>query len=85
MHVHEAQPRGRQHTAVLLTRPPPQLPGWRRVFSHTCPIFFQRGIARPATGEISSLSCEPALGSSLVVALFEVPFRWVWEGGGGGG
>ncbi|GLC37646.1 hypothetical protein PLESTB_000798000 [Pleodorina starrii] len=33
--------------------------GWRRVFAHTADVFFVRGIARPETGEISSLSLEP--------------------------
>jgi len=32
---------------------------WRRVFAHTAPVFFQRGIASPGTREISSLSMEP--------------------------
>ncbi|KAI8472730.1 MAG: hypothetical protein J3K34DRAFT_412916 [Monoraphidium minutum] len=51
-----------------------RLRGWRRVFAHTADVFFARGIARPETGEISSLSCEPAAGADIVVALFEVPF-----------
>ncbi|KXZ49783.1 hypothetical protein GPECTOR_19g234 [Gonium pectorale] len=32
--------------------------GWRRVFGHTADVFFARGIARPDTGEIASLSLE---------------------------
>ena len=32
--------------------------GWRRVFAHACDIFYARGIARPDTGEVSSLSVE---------------------------
>lgn len=36
-----------------------QLHGYRRVFAHTADIFFVRGIARPGTREIASLSCEP--------------------------
>lgn len=51
---------------------PARLAGWRRVFAHTADVFFARGIARPETGEISSLSCEPCEGAQLVVALFEV-------------
>lgn len=47
--------------------------GYRRVFAHTASVFFQRGIARPATGEISSLSCEPQQGQEIVVSVFEVP------------
>ncbi|KAF6259418.1 hypothetical protein COO60DRAFT_1008858 [Scenedesmus sp. NREL 46B-D3] len=54
---------------------PGRLRGFRRVFAHTADIFFARGIAKPATGEISSLSCEPHAGSELVVSLFEVPFN----------
>eukprot|EP00884_Botryococcus_braunii_P007814 jgi/Botrbrau1/17033/Bobra.49_2s0089.1 len=46
--------------------------GYRRIFSHTCAIFFARGIARPETGEISSLSCEECEGEEIVVCLFEV-------------
>lgn len=53
---------------------PGRLRGYRRVFAHTADIFFVRGIARPETGEISSLSCEQRAGSELVVSLFEVPF-----------
>jgi hypothetical protein len=34
--------------------------GWRRVFGHPAHIFFQRGIARPATKEIASLCAEPS-------------------------
>ncbi|KAG2427811.1 hypothetical protein HXX76_012135 [Chlamydomonas incerta] len=61
-----------------------QVHGWRRVFAHTADVFFARGIARPDTGEVASLSVErlPASSSSsasssspepLVVSLFEVP------------
>ncbi|GBF99319.1 hypothetical protein Rsub_12100 [Raphidocelis subcapitata] len=53
---------------------PARLRGWRRVFAHTADVFFARGIARPSTREISSLSCEPRPRAELVVALFEVPF-----------
>ncbi|KAG2452732.1 hypothetical protein HYH02_002962 [Chlamydomonas schloesseri] len=35
-----------------------QLHGWRRVFAHTADVFFARGIARPDTGEVASLSVE---------------------------
>jgi hypothetical protein len=50
-----------------------QVVGFRRVFAHTAPIFFQRGIARLDTMEISSLSCEEAPGHSIVVSVFDVP------------
>lgn len=51
--------------------------GYRRVFAHTCTVFFARGIARPETGEISSLSAEPAGPDDfLTVSLFEI------DGGG---
>ena len=46
--------------------------GYRRVFAHACDIFFERGIARPETGEISSLSVEQHADSKLIVTLFEV-------------
>lgn len=47
--------------------------GYRRIFAHTASIFFQRGIARPETSEISSLSCEPHPGEEIVVSVFEIP------------
>merc|ERR1712224_1190501 len=48
--------------------------GWRRVFQHPAAIFFERGIARPDTCEIASLSAEPAdADSGFVVAAFEIP------------
>ena len=49
-----------------------QVRGFRRIFAHTAGIFFQRGIARPATGEISSLSCEECPEEHIVVTLFEI-------------
>lgn len=42
------------------------------MFAHTCTIFFERGIARPETNEISSLSCEEAPDESIIITLFEV-------------
>ena len=52
---------------------PGRLRGWRRIFTHTADIFFKRGIARPDTREIASLSCEPCPDADLVISLFEVP------------
>lgn len=49
-----------------------RLNGFRRVFAHVAPIFFERGIAKPETKEISSLSVEPYEGESLVVTVFEI-------------
>ncbi|KAI3429602.1 hypothetical protein D9Q98_005688 [Chlorella vulgaris] len=49
-----------------------RLKGWRRVFTHQCNIFFARGIARPETREVSSLSVEEHEGAEIVVSLFEV-------------
>uniref|UniRef100_A0A7S3VP99 Uncharacterized protein n=1 Tax=Dunaliella tertiolecta TaxID=3047 RepID=A0A7S3VP99_DUNTE len=47
--------------------------GWRRVFAHTADIFYKRGIARPETKEVGSLSLEPGVpGQEVVVSLFEV-------------
>lgn len=48
------------HAASTLY-PPPQ-----------CNIFFARGIARPETREVSSLSVEEHEGAEIVVSLFEV-------------
>ena len=47
--------------------------GFRRVFAHTASVFYQRGIARPETSEISSLSCEQHPGEEIVVSVFEIP------------
>ncbi|KAJ4783386.1 hypothetical protein LUZ62_034632 [Rhynchospora pubera] len=49
-----------------------QLRGFRRVFAHVAPIFFDRGIANPHTGEISSLSVEPCQHELLIVTVFEI-------------
>ncbi|KAG2491756.1 hypothetical protein HYH03_009917 [Edaphochlamys debaryana] len=69
----------------LINFRPGRVHGWRRVFAHTADVFYKRGIARPETGEVSSLSLEllpPASASasatsappsSVVVSLFEVP------------
>ncbi|KAK7246357.1 hypothetical protein RIF29_41224 [Crotalaria pallida] len=45
---------------------------FRRVFAHVAPVFFERGIAKPETMEISSLSVEPFEGETLVVTVFEI-------------
>ncbi|XP_043807194.1 uncharacterized protein LOC110601805 isoform X2 [Manihot esculenta] len=49
-----------------------RLNGFRRVFAHVAPIFFERGIAKPETKEISSLSVEPCEGETLIVTVFEI-------------
>ncbi|KAK4433894.1 hypothetical protein Salat_0552100 [Sesamum alatum] len=49
-----------------------KLNGFRRVFAHVAPIFFERGIAKPETKEISSLSVEPYESETLVVTTFEI-------------
>ncbi|PSR92560.1 Zinc finger protein [Actinidia chinensis var. chinensis] len=49
-----------------------RLNGFRRVFAHVAPIFFERGIANPETKEISSLSVEPCEGETLIVTLFSI-------------
>ncbi|KAK4405514.1 hypothetical protein Sango_0557900 [Sesamum angolense] len=49
-----------------------KLSGFRRVFAHVAPIFFELGIAKPETKEISKLSVEPCESESLVVATFEI-------------
>lgn len=48
------------------------LRGFRRVFAHVAPIFFERGIAIEETGEISSLSVEPCDGECIIVTVFEI-------------
>ncbi|CAN6360419.1 unnamed protein product [Urochloa humidicola] len=48
------------------------LRGFRRVFAHVAPIFFERGIAVEATKEFSSLSVEPCDGEMIVVTVFEI-------------
>ncbi|KAJ8766341.1 hypothetical protein K2173_022400 [Erythroxylum novogranatense] len=45
---------------------------FRRVLAHVAPIFFERGIAKPETKEISSLSVEPCEGETLIVTVFEI-------------
>ncbi|KAF5841123.1 hypothetical protein DUNSADRAFT_14299 [Dunaliella salina] len=50
-----------------------KIAGWRRVFAHTADIFYKRGIARPETKEVGSLSLEPGSPEQeVVVSLFEV-------------
>ncbi|KAJ6845441.1 uncharacterized protein M6B38_286960 [Iris pallida] len=46
--------------------------GFRRVFAHVAPIFFERGIAKEETGEVSSLSVEPCEVETLIVTVFEI-------------
>ncbi|VAH06581.1 unnamed protein product [Triticum turgidum subsp. durum] len=48
------------------------LRGFRRVFAHAAPIFFERGIAIEATKESSSLSVEHCEGEMIVVTVFEI-------------
>ncbi|KAJ9472546.1 hypothetical protein DIPPA_06940 [Diplonema papillatum] len=51
-----------------------RIAGYRRVFAHCAAVFFERGIARAETGEISSLSVEPCDGAAdLVCTLFSIP------------
>eukprot|EP00976_Prorocentrum_cordatum_P077148 1182572-Prorocentrum_minimum.AAC.5 len=49
--------------------------GWRRVFAHCAPIFFERGIARLDTREMSSLSTEKCEGASFIATMFEIPME----------
>mmetsp|Transcript_15111 Transcript_15111/g.25579 ORF Transcript_15111/g.25579 Transcript_15111/m.25579 type:complete len:275 (+) Transcript_15111:509-1333(+) len=49
--------------------------GWRRVFAHCAPVFFERGIARLDTREMSSLSTEQCEGASFIATLFEIPIE----------
>ncbi|XP_022760605.1 uncharacterized protein LOC111306883 isoform X1 [Durio zibethinus] len=49
-----------------------KLNGFRRLFAHIAPIFFDRCIAKPETKEISSLSVEPCEGETIIVTVFEI-------------
>lgn len=49
-----------------------RLHGFRRIFAHTAPIFFERGIANLETKEISSLSVEPCFGECILITIFEI-------------
>uniref|UniRef100_A0A2P2IYN9 Uncharacterized protein n=1 Tax=Rhizophora mucronata TaxID=61149 RepID=A0A2P2IYN9_RHIMU len=49
-----------------------RLNGFRRAFAHVAPIFFDRGIAKPETKEISSLSVEPCESETLIVTVFDI-------------
>lgn len=49
-----------------------KLNGFRRLFGHTAPVFFDRGIAKEETQEISSLSVEPCEGETLIITVFEI-------------
>ncbi|KAJ3676114.1 hypothetical protein LUZ60_003526 [Juncus effusus] len=49
-----------------------QLCGFRRVFAHVAPIFFERGIANVETGEMSSLSVEPCEDELIIITVFEM-------------
>ncbi|KAG9459501.1 hypothetical protein H6P81_004009 [Aristolochia fimbriata] len=49
-----------------------KLYGFRRVFGHVAPIFFDRGIANEETKEVSSLSVEACEGEHLVITVFEI-------------
>lgn len=47
--------------------------GRRRVFGHVPPLFFEAGIARPETLELSSLSCEEHGEASCCGVAFDIP------------
>lgn len=49
-----------------------RLNGFRRIFAHVAPVFFDRGIANPQTKEMSSLSVEPFEGETLIVTVFGI-------------
>ncbi|KAG0488096.1 hypothetical protein HPP92_006907 [Vanilla planifolia] len=48
------------------------LRGFRRVFAHVTPVFFERGIAKEETKEVACLSVEPCEGESLVITVFDI-------------
>jgi hypothetical protein len=47
--------------------------GYRRIFAHSAPIFFERKIARIETKEYSSCSAEESSNDDLIVSVFEIP------------
>ncbi|XP_022138526.1 uncharacterized protein LOC111009671 [Momordica charantia] len=49
-----------------------RLHGFRRVFANVAPVFFERGIAKPETKEISSLCAEPCEGETIIISVFEI-------------
>ncbi|XP_031742775.1 uncharacterized protein LOC101211120 isoform X2 [Cucumis sativus] len=49
-----------------------RLNGFRRFFGHVAPIFFERGIAKPETKEISSLCSEPCEEENIIITVFEI-------------
>ncbi|CAK9328963.1 unnamed protein product [Citrullus colocynthis] len=49
-----------------------RLNGFRRLFGNVAPIFFERGIAKPETKEISSLCAEPCEGENIIITVFEI-------------
>ncbi|KAG7026329.1 hypothetical protein SDJN02_12830, partial [Cucurbita argyrosperma subsp. argyrosperma] len=49
-----------------------RLNGFRRLFGNVAPVFFERGIAKPETKEISSLCAEPCEGETIIVTVFEI-------------
>ncbi|KAG6585978.1 hypothetical protein SDJN03_18711, partial [Cucurbita argyrosperma subsp. sororia] len=46
-----------------------RLNGFRRLFGNVAPVFFERGIAKPETKEISSLCAEPCEGETIIVTV----------------
>ncbi|XP_038876043.1 uncharacterized protein LOC120068372 isoform X2 [Benincasa hispida] len=49
-----------------------RLNGFRRLFGNVAPVFFERGIAKPETKEISSLCAEPCEGENIIITVFEI-------------
>eukprot|EP00249_Psilotum_nudum_P007715 c20769_g1_i3 orf=208-945(+) len=49
-----------------------KLSGFRRVFGHVAPVFFEREIANAETKETSSVSVEPAPEESIIITVFEI-------------
>ncbi|XP_020523226.1 uncharacterized protein LOC18434692 isoform X2 [Amborella trichopoda] len=46
---------------------------FRRIYAHVAAFFYDRGIAKEDTKEISSMSTEPCPGGYLIITVFEVP------------
>jgi len=79
-----------QHLTPSKNRSLGKVKGYRRIFAHAAPIFFERGIANTNTKEYSSLSTEESENDEILVVVFdidkneleafyqrEIEFRWI--------
>ncbi|GBG83441.1 hypothetical protein CBR_g37153 [Chara braunii] len=56
-----------------------RLRGFRRIFAHVAPVFFENGVANMETKEIASLSVEEVddVNASLIITVFEIEVKEV--------